>query len=76
VPSQASEKGLSEKYRLASSFSCQKTGVSVYCLYTNRNRRGLLMYEILKYVIDIAFVVVVAIAVISAIRKKKKKDGE
>ena len=34
------------------------------------------MYDILKYVIDIAFVVVVAIAVISAIRKKKKKDGE
>lgn len=34
------------------------------------------MYGVFKIIVDIAFVVVVAIAVISAIRKKKKKDGE
>ena len=31
------------------------------------------MYEIVKIVIDIAFVVVAAIVIISAIKKKKKK---
>lgn len=34
------------------------------------------MYGVFKIIVDIAFVVVVSIAVISAIRKKKRKDGE
>lgn len=34
------------------------------------------MYGIIKIVIDVAFVALVAVAIITAIRKKNKKDGE
>ncbi len=34
------------------------------------------MYEVFKLIIDVAFVVVAVTAIVIAIRKKKKKDGE
>lgn len=34
------------------------------------------MYGIIKIAIDVAFVALVAVAIITAIRKKNKKDGE
>lgn len=76
VSSQASEKNFRKSTDSRHPSLAKKTKF-LYTVYIQIEiRRGLLMYEILKYVIDIAFVVVVAIAVISAIRKKKKKDGE
>ncbi len=34
------------------------------------------MYETFRLVLEIAFVVLVVVSIVSAIRKKNKKDGE